>query len=491
VLRLMVYCKGKMSTLEALRDLFIRYASCSGQIINTRKSSIHAGGISHGRLNSMVQLLGFSIGTLPFTYLGAPIFKGKPKRIHFQCIADKIKNKLAYWKACLLSIAGRAQLIKYVVQGMLIHTMSVFSWPTSLLRDIEKWIKNFLWSGDTDKRKLVTISWKKVCGNYDEGGLGIRSLVNLNQATNLKMCWDLMQSDEDWAILLRRRVLRNSTCIKHHIFSSIWSGVIQSLHLQPSQIHRFPSKLCHYSHNFHWKISEEVNQIVPNLSFLIYHVTIPSHNHPDRLIWKHNSTGDLTLKEAYNFKKHRYPTLQWAKIIWSKDFPPSKSLLVWRLMLNKLPTDDNLSARGCLLPSMCSLCGNQEETSFHLFFECMYAVNLWCWFASMINRTLQFQSMEDMWSICNASWNPQCKIIITATMINIINSIWFAGNQMRFQNKIIHRKSSLATVKSNTALCGNISKVVASNNISNFVILKKFDVTLHPPRAPQIIEVIW
>jgi len=96
-----------------------------------------------------------------------------------------------------------------------------------------------------------------------------------------------------------------------------------------------------------------------------------------------------------------------------------------------------------------------------------------------------------MWSICNASWNPQCKIVITTTIINIINSIWFARNQMGFKNKRIHWKSSLVTVKCNTTLCGNLSKVVASNNISNFVILIFFDVILHPPRAPQSIEVLW
>jgi len=89
----------------------------------------------------MVQLLGFSVGSLPFNYLGAPVFKAKPKTSHFHSIADKIKIKLATWKASLLSIAGRVQLVKYVVQSMLIHTMSVYSWPTSLLREIDKWIK--------------------------------------------------------------------------------------------------------------------------------------------------------------------------------------------------------------------------------------------------------------------------------------------------------------------------------------------------------------
>jgi hypothetical protein len=55
----------------------------------------------------IVQHLGFKVGSLPFNYLGVPIFKGKPKACYLQPIADKIKNKLSSWKASLLSIAGR------------------------------------------------------------------------------------------------------------------------------------------------------------------------------------------------------------------------------------------------------------------------------------------------------------------------------------------------------------------------------------------------
>lgn len=519
---LMLYCKANTSSLEHLKDLFVKYAACSGQIINNRKSSIHAGGISDMRLENMVQLLGFSVGSLPFTYLGAPIFKGRSKASYFQPIADRIKVKLSAWKASLLSIAGRVQLVKSVVQSMLIHTMTVYSWPISLLREIEKWIKNFIWSGDINKRKLVTVAWKKMCADLDEGGLGIRSLIKLNEATNLKMCWDLLRSKEQWAHLLRSRVLRTSTCIRHHIFSSIWSGIKQeyyvikensswivgngetinfwlddwcgaplSLNLHSHQISDFPRKLCNYIQHFRWCIPEDVARLLPNLGLTVSKVIIPQHHQEDMLIWKHTASRVLTLKDAFEFKKNHFPKLPWTKAVWSKDFPPSKSLLVWRLMLGKLPADENLSTRGCYLPSTCSLCGNHSETSFHLFFECLYAVNLWCWFASLLNKTLHFQSVQDIWSICNNSWNPQCKVVITATMINIINSIWYARNQMRFNDKKIPWKSSLSSVLSSTALCGNLSTAVASSSISNFVILKKFNVTLHPPKAPRIIEVIW
>jgi len=80
---LMVFCKGKTSNLEALKKLFIRYANCSGQIINANKSFFFAGGVNQNRLHHFSNILGFKVGTLPFTYLGAPIFKGKPKVIHF------------------------------------------------------------------------------------------------------------------------------------------------------------------------------------------------------------------------------------------------------------------------------------------------------------------------------------------------------------------------------------------------------------------------
>jgi hypothetical protein len=160
---LMIFCKGTLSGLKALKELFIAYALESRQVINTSKSTIYSGSISHGRLNLIVQLLNFNIGSLPFNYLGVPIFKGKPKASYLQPIADKIILKLSAWKVSLLSIAGRVQLVRSVIQSMLIYSISLYSWPVSLLKDIEKSVRNFIWSGDIDRRKLVTISWKKIC----------------------------------------------------------------------------------------------------------------------------------------------------------------------------------------------------------------------------------------------------------------------------------------------------------------------------------------
>jgi hypothetical protein len=102
---LMIFCKGNLNGLRSLKELFDNYALESGQVVNNSKSTIFSGSITQGRLAIIVQLFNFNLGSLPFNYLGVPIFKGKPKTCHLQPIADKITLKLSAWKASLLSIA--------------------------------------------------------------------------------------------------------------------------------------------------------------------------------------------------------------------------------------------------------------------------------------------------------------------------------------------------------------------------------------------------
>jgi ribonuclease HI len=522
---IMVYCNGRHSNLAALKHLFSRYALASGQVVNARKSTIFAGGISNARLQQISQFIGFNIGSFPFTYLGIPIFKGKPKKAYLQPIADKIKAKLSAWKASLLSIAGRIQLVKSVIHSMLVYSISIYAWPVSLLKDLERWIKNFIWAGDINQRKIVTVAWKKVCKPFDQGGLGIRSLIALNEASNLKLCWDLLQSQEHWAILLRSRVIRGDNCIHHHIFSSIWSSIksefntikenagfvigtgvsvnfwrdkwcgsqsiAEQLHLPHHLVHFLEAKVSDFIVDNSWHIPAETSLLFPNLIHLVSQVTIPLDQHDDNLVWLGTDSGALSLKEAFTFKSQIQSKLHWAKTIWSIDIPPSKSLVSWRLMHDKLPTDDNLMLRGCLLPSVCSLCFQQVETSFHLFFDCVFAVNIWNWFSEIIGLNLNFNSIEDIWLLCDRNWKPQCKVVIKSALVNIISTIWFVRNQTRFNNKHIHWKNAISMISSNASLSGNNTKQIFRSSMADFRILKYFKVIVHPPKAPSIVEVLW
>jgi hypothetical protein len=93
-------------------------------------SKYYAVVVSPTRLNVITAMLGFSMGSIPFMYLGCPIFEGKPKVIHFQAIADRIKVKFSTWKGSLLSIMGRVHLVNSIIHGMLVY--SIYLWPAAL-----------------------------------------------------------------------------------------------------------------------------------------------------------------------------------------------------------------------------------------------------------------------------------------------------------------------------------------------------------------------
>jgi hypothetical protein len=145
-----------------------------------------------------------------------------------------------------------------------------------------------------------------------------------------------------------------------------------------------------------WHFPDDLQVSFPTLPLLVRQVTIPFDPGEDCLTWLGNDSGDLSLKDAFKFKSHNHPQLQWAKAVRSLDIPPSNSLVAWRFMHGKLPTDENLMLRGCSLPSVCNLCFNHFETAFHIFFDCPYAVNIWTWFVGIINLNLHFNSIEDV-----------------------------------------------------------------------------------------------
>lgn len=82
------------------------------------------------------------------------------------------------------------------------------------------------------------------------------------------------------------------------------------------------------------------HDIFPEVCLKLFTINPSSGMLDDHLTWKCFISGDLILKYVYLFKAPASFPLKWANVIWSIDIPPSKSLLVWRLMHNKVPGND-------------------------------------------------------------------------------------------------------------------------------------------------------
>jgi len=62
--------------------------------------------------------------------------------------------------------------VQPVIFGMIFYNFYMYLWPRSLLKEVNKWIHNFIWFGDVSMKKLVTVYWEKVCHHAKEEGYG-------------------------------------------------------------------------------------------------------------------------------------------------------------------------------------------------------------------------------------------------------------------------------------------------------------------------------
>ena len=123
----------------------------------------------------------------------------------------------------------------------------------------------------------------------------------------------------------------------------------------------------------------------------------------------------------------------------------------------------------------------------HLFLECNFAQQIWNWLRSIMNINFNLTSFMDPLKTIDRNWSAQCKVVILAAIISCYNTLWFCRNQKRYQDKIINIRTAKNLIISSTNMSGNLTPLSSRASMSEFVILKHFDVKVKPPE-PQIIK---
>lgn len=147
-------------------------------------------------------------------------------------------------------------------------------------------------------------------------------------------------------------------------------------HIRPNIHNSLTSRVYDYLNDFQWIIPWQLQVQFPNLTQIVENIVIPLEHKQVKLMWTNSKSGDVSLKDAYQLKSHTMQKIHWATTIWSIDIPPSRSFVAWRIMHDRMPIDEKLKERDCKFPSICTLCLSQEETTFHLFFACPYAMRI-------------------------------------------------------------------------------------------------------------------
>ena len=217
-------------------------------------------------------------------------------------------------------------------------------------------------------------------------------------------------------------------------------------------------------------------------------IVLPFTQLPDVLVWRHTSDGSLSSKHASIFMRPRTHMLPWADLIWNSAIPPSHSFIYWRLHHGKMPTDDNLRSRGCIVVSVYNLCLNTDESSEHLFLRCPFDTRLWNWIGGKLNCIIDY-SLVDSLLLCRPTrCSSQVSDIFLAVVLHTLHTIWWARNSLQFSVVTPSLHSTKVRIHSYVAMYGNVSKGKCLP--SDFALIDSSAVPHHCRRVKEIILVL-
>jgi Reverse transcriptase (RNA-dependent DNA polymerase)/zinc-binding in reverse transcriptase len=331
-----IFTPAHPQNLHIIMNILRQFVEVSGLHINLQKSGFLPISLSPQHAQTIASILQCQPFSLPLSYLGLPLTIKRPSINTFQPLVSTVQNRLQGWKGKPLSMAGRLVLLNAVINALLIYYMQVFLLPTSIIDQVTRITRIFLWRGHkTFSSGHCLVKWNALCLPKRFGGLDILDLKAQNMVLLLRWLW-----------------------IFHIDPHTLWT---QQLRLQ-LEITSF-DELSNLSATTTF-FTKDLSTLLP-----LFHACTTQTQSPLQLLWSKNNIGTFTSKSAYQFMINSGVHLRWPAIPWRLTIPPKVKLFIWLLLQDKLLTNENLAKRNWLGGSKCMLCDvTLLETSCHLFF---------------------------------------------------------------------------------------------------------------------------
>lgn len=416
---LMVLSDGKVRSIDGIVEIFDIFAKRSGLKISMEKTTIYLAGVPDTTSQEIKERYQFDVGQLPVRYLGLPLVTKRLTAMDYNPLLEHIKKKISSWTARYLSYAGRLNLITSVLRSICNFWLAAFRLPRGCIREVEKLCSAFLWSGPDLNPHKARISWEVVCKPKQEGGLGLRSLKEVNDVCCMKLIWRIVSHADSlwvrwidkyllksnnflsvrattnhgswmWAKLLKYRAKAKEFCkveVKNGNRASFWyenwsqlgclmdavgeRGVIDLGVRKNATVAEAWSDLRRRRHR-----TVILNQIEE---------TLLSQRHKrveeaDTVLWRGKNNMYQTkfcTRDTWNQIRTVLNKVSWHNGIWFPHATPKFSFCAWLAVKNRLSTGDRLIQWNRGLQSTCVLCNNNLETRDHLFFSCRFATEVW------------------------------------------------------------------------------------------------------------------
>ncbi|XP_060198564.1 uncharacterized protein LOC132627306 [Lycium barbarum] len=169
----LIFSKRDFQTVLLLLRGLKTFSNATGLCTNTTKSNIFSVNMPVQSMQDLIELTGYTKGSLPFRYLGVPMSAKRISKMDCEMLIDKITARIRSWGTRYFSYAGRVLLVNSVLLHIHSYWSSIFLLPKQVLKGITALCKNFLWDGKTAINRVTLVAWDLVCRAKREGGLGI------------------------------------------------------------------------------------------------------------------------------------------------------------------------------------------------------------------------------------------------------------------------------------------------------------------------------
>ncbi|GLT37826.1 hypothetical protein SLA2020_121150 [Shorea laevis] len=470
---------GKASSANAsyLINLLNFFCQRSGQKVNLSKSRVFfSRNVTTEVKTDICSTLNISETQTLGKYLGFPITHKRLSKTDCSFIVDKVRSKLAGWKANMLSRAGRVTLVKYVLSAIPNYYMQGSYLPEATHKELDSLSRQFIWGSTMGKRKANLVSWDRLAQPKSTGGLGIKSSKEANQASMAKAHWRLLTEKE--------KLWSKAICEKYSIknpksnlpkSSPVLNNIAKGKHIIEKGIKWIPKSgrnILFWEDNWvgHKPLKDILygpfslscadlkvgDLILPNGEWDWGKISYPIpveikeciraiplqyfSNQQDNFSWSLSSNGLFQSSSAYCLAKNifsaQHESWNW---IWKINTLPKIHHFIWLLNHGKLLTKDMLYDWGIGDSNLCPVCNTSLETIDHVFRECLFASLLWEVFTPhsvlSLNHELSFQA----WLKTNCCLQSEFNGVKWNTMFSfIIWSIWYFRNQRLHHGKKVN-----------------------------------------------------
>ncbi|GJW75379.1 hypothetical protein Tco_0134749 [Tanacetum coccineum] len=151
---LMVFYHGDPCFVKVIKKTIKDFGNCSGLLPNFGKSIVFFGSINEDEQQILLSILPFVKGNLLIRYLGVPLISKRLGVKDCKSLIDKVNAK-------------------------------------TVIKDINRILKNFLWSQSDVSKGQAKVAWKAVCKPKSQGGLGLKDLMMWNKTLLVKHIWNI------------------------------------------------------------------------------------------------------------------------------------------------------------------------------------------------------------------------------------------------------------------------------------------------------------